>query len=70
MNEAGYANLMKLVSAAHLGTEGTMPPLVTAAQIAAHADGLIALTGGPDGPIDRALADGQPGRRRRAARVA
>ena len=27
--------------------------------LAAHADGLIALTGGPDGPIDRALRDGQ-----------
>ncbi len=27
--------------------------------LAAHADGLIALTGGPDGPIDRALRDSQ-----------
>ena len=27
--------------------------------LAAHAEGLIALTGGPDGPIDRALRDGQ-----------
>ena len=61
MNDAGYANLMKLVSAAHLGTEGEDAPFVTAAQIAAHAEGVIALTGGPDGPIDRALLDGQPG---------
>ncbi|MCU0955156.1 MAG: DNA polymerase III subunit alpha [Hyphomicrobium sp.] len=61
MNEVGYSNLMKLVSAAHLGTEGEDAPFVTASQIAAHADGVIALTGGPDGPIDRALLDGQPG---------
>jgi DNA polymerase-3 subunit alpha len=61
MNDAGYANLMKLVSKAHLGTEGEDAPFVTAAQIAAHAEGVIALTGGPDGPIDRELLDGQPG---------
>jgi DNA polymerase-3 subunit alpha len=61
MNDAGYANLMKLVSAAHLGTEGEDAPFVRAEQIAKHAGGLIALTGGPDGPIDRALLDGQPG---------
>lgn len=61
MNDTGYANLMKLVSAAHLGTDGEDAPFVTAAQMAAHAEGVIALTGGPDGPIDRALLDGQPG---------
>ena len=61
MNDAGYANLMKLVSAAHLGTEGEDAPFVRADQIAKHAGGVIALTGGPDGPIDRALLDGQPG---------
>ncbi len=61
MNDAGYANLMKLVSAAHLGTEGEDAPFVRAEQIAAHAGGVIALTGGPDGPIDRAVLDGQPG---------
>jgi DNA polymerase-3 subunit alpha len=61
MNEVGYSNLMKLVSAAHLGTEGEDAPFVVASQIAAHADGVIVLTGGPEGPIDRALLDGQPG---------
>ncbi len=61
MNEAGYGNLMKLVSAAHLATAGEDAPFVTADQMAAHAEGVIALTGGPDGPIDRALLDGQPG---------
>ena len=34
----------------------------------AHGDGLIALTGGPDGPIDRALREGQKDARARAPR--
>jgi len=59
MNEAGYANLMKLVSRAHLEAADVAAAHTTAAALAAHADGLIALTGGPDGPVDRALRDGQ-----------
>jgi DNA polymerase III subunit alpha len=59
MSEAGYANLMKLVSRAHLEAADTETPHAPAAALAAHADGLIALTGGPDGPIDRALREGQ-----------
>ncbi len=53
-SEAGYRNLMRLVSSLWLdpgdGDEAHIP-------FAALADaaGLIALTGGPDGPIDRAL---------------
>ena len=58
-NEAGYANLMKLVSAAHLESSDTEGPRVDIARIASLSGGLIALTGGPDGPIDRALRDGQ-----------
>ncbi len=60
MNEAGYANLMKLVSRAHLETSDEDAPFVTGADLMAHSEGLIALTGGPDGPIDRALFEGQP----------
>jgi DNA polymerase-3 subunit alpha len=59
MNEAGYANLMQLVSHAHLDAADVEAPHTTAAALAEHAEGLIALTGGPDGPIDRALRDGQ-----------
>ena len=59
MNEAGYANLMQLVSRAHLDAADVEAPHTTAAALAAHAEGLIALTGGPDGPIDRALRDSQ-----------
>ena len=59
MNEAGYANLMKLVSAAHLEAKDGDSPHVTLSKLAAHAAGLIVLTGGPNGPIDRPLGDGQ-----------
>jgi DNA polymerase-3 subunit alpha len=59
MSEAGYANLMKLVSRAHMEAADTEKPHTTAAALAAHAEGLIALTGGPDGPIDRALRERQ-----------
>ncbi|MFA6141376.1 MAG: PHP domain-containing protein, partial [Hyphomicrobium sp.] len=59
MNDAGYANLMKLVSRAHLDAADVEAAHTTADVVAAHADGLIALTGGPDGPIDRALRDSQ-----------
>jgi DNA polymerase-3 subunit alpha len=59
MNQAGYQNLLKIVSRAHMGTGDGEPPHAKISHIAAHADGLIALTGGPDGPIDGALADNQ-----------
>lgn len=61
MNEAGYANLMKLVTRAHLDAADVEAAHTTPSVLAAHADGLIALTGGPDGPIDRALRDSQRG---------
>jgi DNA polymerase III subunit alpha len=35
-------------------------PHVTADLLAAHAEGLIALTGGPGGPLNRLLVEGQP----------
>ncbi|KUO55910.1 MAG: DNA polymerase III subunit alpha [Alphaproteobacteria bacterium BRH_c36] len=56
-SEAGYRNLMKIVSAAHLKVEDGASPHVTVSRLEAHAEGLIALTGGPDGPIDRAIFD-------------
>jgi len=59
MNGAGYANLMKLVSRAHLDVPDVEAVHTTADVVAQHTEGLIALTGGPDGPIDRALRDGQ-----------
>src|SRR3569623_1868561 len=59
-NEAGYQNLTKLLSAAYLDAEPGDWPHVKAAMLTKHADGLIALTGGPGGPINRLLVDGQP----------
>ena len=56
-NEAGYRNLMRLVSALWLHpTDGDEAHIPFAAL--EGAEGLIALTGGPAGPIDRGLRAG------------
>ena len=47
---------MALISSAHVDAEGKLGPGIDETLLAAHADGLICLTGGPDGPIDRLLA--------------
>ncbi len=57
-SEVGYAHLMKLNSCLYLRGDGALPH-VTAEELAAHSDGLICLTGGPDGPIGRLLQAGQ-----------
>ncbi len=54
---AGYGNLMRLSSQAFLDA-GDGAAHVTLAQIERNAAGLIALSGGPDGPADRAFAAG------------
>jgi len=59
MSEEGYANLMKLVSAAHLGTADEDSPHVKLSMLKERSAGLIALTGGPDGVVDGAIRDGQ-----------
>ena len=59
MNDTGYANLMKLASMAYLATADDEATHIKLDALQDHAGGLIALTGGPDGPIDRALRDGQ-----------
>ncbi len=56
-NEAGYANLMKLSTCLYVEAEGR--PMVSLDQIGALAEGLICLSGGPDGPVGRHLRDGQ-----------
>jgi len=58
-NEAGYQNLMKLVSTAFLETEPGLAPQVSLELIARHAEGLIALTGGPVGQVGRLLLEAQ-----------
>jgi DNA polymerase-3 subunit alpha len=60
-NEAGYLNLMKLNSCLYLGAGGELPQ-VTLDELEAHAEGLICLSGGPDGPVGRLLQGGQTAR--------
>lgn len=59
MDEAGYGNLMKLVSEAALATGGSGQPVTTVERLAAYNSGLIALTGGQGGPVDVAVRLGQ-----------
>jgi DNA polymerase-3 subunit alpha len=58
--EAGYRNLLHLNSRAFLDHPGNEPPHIKRAWLDGRTEGLIALTGGPDGPIDRAVLAGQP----------
>jgi DNA polymerase-3 subunit alpha len=58
--EEGYRNLMRLNARAFLGHAGNEPPHVKLAWLEGACEGLIALTGGPGGPLDRAIVAGQP----------
>jgi DNA polymerase-3 subunit alpha len=59
-DETGYRNLMHLASRAWLDPEpGDLPHLRVACLEPRH-EGLLALTGGPDGPLDRCFAFGRP----------
>ena len=55
-DEAGWANLMALSSLAYTGSVGAAEPVVPWREIAARAQGLILLSGGPDGPADPLFA--------------
>src|SRR5262245_31872855 len=59
-DESGYVNLSKLISSAYLDVGPGEPPHVTADRLAANSQGLILLTGGSGGPINRMIADGKP----------
>ncbi|MGB3722674.1 MAG: DNA polymerase III subunit alpha, partial [Pacificimonas sp.] len=58
-DDGGYANLIRLISTAHLDSEPADGPHVTLDQLEARAGGLIALTAGADGAIAQLLAEGQ-----------
>jgi DNA polymerase-3 subunit alpha len=58
-SEDGYQNLMKLTSYAFFDPSEEEPAHLKLERVESFGGGLIALTGGPDGPIDRALRDGQ-----------
>jgi DNA polymerase-3 subunit alpha len=57
--EAGYRSLMQLSSRAFLETPSHEKPRVKLAWLEGATEGLIALTGGPGGPLDMAIAAGQ-----------
>ena len=57
-SEAGYMNLMKLNSCLYLDAGGQLPQ-VSLDDLARYHDGLICLSGGPDGPVGRLLRQGQ-----------
>ncbi len=56
--EAGYMNLMKLNSCEYLDADGQLPQ-VSVDDLAQYHEGLICLSGGPDGPVGRLLRQGQ-----------
>ncbi|HEU0161339.1 MAG TPA: DNA polymerase III subunit alpha [Rhizomicrobium sp.] len=58
-NEVGYLNLTRLLSSAYLDVEAGDWAHVKAEKLLSHAEGLIALTGGPGGVINQLLLDGQ-----------
>ncbi|NJO38574.1 MAG: DNA polymerase III subunit alpha, partial [Rhizobiales bacterium] len=57
-SERGYRNLLKLQSIAHLGTDAGVSPEVGLDDLILHQADLILLAGGPEGPIGRALLQG------------
>jgi DNA polymerase III subunit alpha len=57
--ESGYRSLMRLNSRAFLETPPNEQPHLKLAWLEGETDGLIALTGGPGGPLDAAIVAGQ-----------
>ena len=57
-NERGYENLMKLNSCLYLDNHDQLPQ-VTLDELAQYGEGLICLSGGPDGPVGKLLQTAQ-----------
>jgi DNA polymerase III subunit alpha len=55
----GLNNLQRLSSLSFLETDPTLKPQIPLTTLTAHSAGLILLTGGSSGPLDRLLAEGQ-----------
>ena len=67
-NETGYRNLLTLTSKAFLETESGDPPHIGIADLSAHGEGLLALSGGTAGIIGRHLSTGNDVAASQAAR--
>ncbi len=57
--EEGYGSLMRLCSRAYLDTPEQERPHIKLDWLAGETAGLIALSGGPNGPLDAAITSGQ-----------
>jgi DNA polymerase-3 subunit alpha len=57
--EAGYRSLMRLNSRAFMESPPNEPPRLKVEWLEGETTGIIALTGGPGGPLDLAIAAGQ-----------
>ncbi|MDO6729638.1 DNA polymerase III subunit alpha [Marinovum sp. 2_MG-2023] len=57
-NERGYEHLMRLNTCLYVD-KGGQQPQVTLDELQSNSDGLICLSGGPDGPVGRLLQRGQ-----------
>jgi DNA polymerase-3 subunit alpha len=58
-SEAGYRNLLALVSKSFLDSDAGADPAIALGDLAARSDGLLCLTGGAKGPLARLIAEGQ-----------
>ncbi|NNU16344.1 DNA polymerase III subunit alpha [Parvularcula sp. ZS-1/3] len=65
-NETGYMRLMDLASKSFLSPAQEGEPCVALDEVCQSTDGIICLSGGLDGPVDRALSKGDA---RRAAKL-
>jgi len=59
-NEAGWLNLCSLSSSAFLDAGSMDEPSVPWTMVAERSEGLILLSGGPDGPVDPLFVQGKP----------
>ncbi|NND44591.1 MAG: DNA polymerase III subunit alpha [Xanthomonadales bacterium] len=66
-NRAGYLNLCELLSRGYLEGQHHGIPYLERDWVSAHADGLIALSGGREGDVGQALVNGHPNRARALA---
>ena len=57
-NEVGYRSLLKINTCLYVDAGGELPH-ITLEELGRHSDGIICLTGGPDGPVGRLLRAGQ-----------